>query len=527
MRYHSHYKTGGTGHLHQGRFKSFPIQDDDHLWMAMRYVERNPIRANFVGRAEDWAWRSARMRHQPTENRRWLTSPVAQPLPSEWSSWVNNPEPEAELTALRHCNRRGLPSATTTGSKTAPSALDSNLRSGHVDNQKKGSDPLRLNRHCIPLRTLGLGPVPSVSVRNPSSVHVDRQRDKSLFSLSTSQHMTTTSSSFENDYPSRIVLDETFQGNNLSILKLEGYTFRNCSFNLCDLTGAVFKQCAFRGIVIENSNLRDARFIDCQFEDVAISTSTLVLARFLKTSMKSCKVYDCECGKSEFTGDSLPTEIVDTEVSLCNLDNSSWQNLVFRRCNFTFNAINNQALLMNVTVDSFTSFEGTNVELARCASELVIKLKRNKREANLLASYNAARGISKALKYVECQFWIATGYDTSFRALLVPSISVWVSFSILLFLSTISNSTLSFGYIRFHNLSGSLSSSDCWPTFIFSIIEHLVTCFYYVLVTTTTLGYGDIYPTTIIAKIYVIILLMTGYAVFTLIATRIAKSITD
>ena len=31
MRYHSHYKTGGTGHLCQGRFKSFPIRNDHHL----------------------------------------------------------------------------------------------------------------------------------------------------------------------------------------------------------------------------------------------------------------------------------------------------------------------------------------------------------------------------------------------------------------------------------------------------------------------------------------------------------------
>ncbi len=108
LRYHSHYETSGTGHLYQGRFKSFPIQDDDHLWMAMRYVAQNPIRANFVERAEDWAWSSPRMHHQPRHNRRWLTTPVDPPLPREWSSWVNNPEPEAELTALRNCNRRGL-----------------------------------------------------------------------------------------------------------------------------------------------------------------------------------------------------------------------------------------------------------------------------------------------------------------------------------------------------------------------------------------------------------------------------------
>jgi len=27
MRWHAHYRTGGTGHLYQGRFKSFPVQD--------------------------------------------------------------------------------------------------------------------------------------------------------------------------------------------------------------------------------------------------------------------------------------------------------------------------------------------------------------------------------------------------------------------------------------------------------------------------------------------------------------------
>ena len=52
MRWHAHYKTSGTGHLYQGRFKSFPVQTDGHLLTVMRYVERNPVRANFeFGRA--------------------------------------------------------------------------------------------------------------------------------------------------------------------------------------------------------------------------------------------------------------------------------------------------------------------------------------------------------------------------------------------------------------------------------------------------------------------------------------------
>ncbi len=54
MRYHAHYKTNGTGPIYQGRFKSLPIQSDQHLLVAMRYVERNPVRANFVELAVEW-----------------------------------------------------------------------------------------------------------------------------------------------------------------------------------------------------------------------------------------------------------------------------------------------------------------------------------------------------------------------------------------------------------------------------------------------------------------------------------------
>jgi putative transposase len=58
MRWHTHYHTTGTGHLYQNRFKSFPIEADDHLYTVLRYVERNALRANLVKRAEDWLSRT-------------------------------------------------------------------------------------------------------------------------------------------------------------------------------------------------------------------------------------------------------------------------------------------------------------------------------------------------------------------------------------------------------------------------------------------------------------------------------------
>ena len=52
-------KLGVSGHLFQGRFLSYPM-DDAHLLVAARYIENNPVKAGMVLHAEDWRWSSAR-----------------------------------------------------------------------------------------------------------------------------------------------------------------------------------------------------------------------------------------------------------------------------------------------------------------------------------------------------------------------------------------------------------------------------------------------------------------------------------
>jgi REP element-mobilizing transposase RayT len=64
QRWHAHYHTVGCGHAYQGRFKSFPVQEDDYFLTVCRYVERNALRAGLVPRAEAWRWGSLwRWRH--------------------------------------------------------------------------------------------------------------------------------------------------------------------------------------------------------------------------------------------------------------------------------------------------------------------------------------------------------------------------------------------------------------------------------------------------------------------------------
>ena len=99
----------GYGHLYQGRYKSFPVQLDDHFYQVTRYVERNALRANTAAQAEDWPWSSLwRQTHGRVEDRQWLSSwPL--PRPRTWPDLVNEPQTQAELDAIRHSISRGQP----------------------------------------------------------------------------------------------------------------------------------------------------------------------------------------------------------------------------------------------------------------------------------------------------------------------------------------------------------------------------------------------------------------------------------
>src|SRR5436190_2755271 len=108
MHWHAHYDSTGTGHLCQGRFKSFPFQESDHLYSLNRYVERNAQRAGLVQRAEDWEWGRLWDRVYGDGGVR-LLSPWPVPIPEDWVSLVNEAHTEAELRALRRSVKRGQP----------------------------------------------------------------------------------------------------------------------------------------------------------------------------------------------------------------------------------------------------------------------------------------------------------------------------------------------------------------------------------------------------------------------------------
>jgi putative transposase len=109
QRWHAHYQNPGSGHLYQGRFKSFPVQEEEHFLTVCRYVERNPLRARLVSRAEQWRWSSLWRWHEGTAAQKRLLSAWPVRRAANWLQHVNTPQTEAELSALRRSVTRGCP----------------------------------------------------------------------------------------------------------------------------------------------------------------------------------------------------------------------------------------------------------------------------------------------------------------------------------------------------------------------------------------------------------------------------------
>ncbi len=106
-RHHQHYHTRGGGHLYQGRFKCFPVQDDAHFLTVCRYVEANALRAGLVKRAERWMWGglfARRHRGKPFTLADW---PVDRPR--SWSAAVNETLEDEALEGIRTSVNRGRP----------------------------------------------------------------------------------------------------------------------------------------------------------------------------------------------------------------------------------------------------------------------------------------------------------------------------------------------------------------------------------------------------------------------------------
>ena len=122
-RYLAHYH--GTGHVWQGRFQAFPIEEDDHLHSRAPLHRAQCAAASLVERAEQWPWSSL-----CPDGEKPPLDPGPAPRGAGWVETVNAPMTEAEGEAIRTSIRRNRPLGTEPWVRTTAEklGLQSSLR---------------------------------------------------------------------------------------------------------------------------------------------------------------------------------------------------------------------------------------------------------------------------------------------------------------------------------------------------------------------------------------------------------------
>lgn len=106
---HARTNTNGSGHLYQGRYKSFLVDSENYLLAVIKYIERNAVRAKLVRFCEDWRWGSAWRRVHGTPQQKKLLDPIPVDLPDEYVQWINAEENPDDLTMIRTSVNKSVP----------------------------------------------------------------------------------------------------------------------------------------------------------------------------------------------------------------------------------------------------------------------------------------------------------------------------------------------------------------------------------------------------------------------------------
>jgi putative transposase len=95
------------GHLWQGRFGSFPM-DEEYLITTARYIELNPVRAGIAKKPEDYKWSSGQAHLQGEDDILVKVEPLLSIIP-DWRELLASDLSKEEYETLRRHERTGRP----------------------------------------------------------------------------------------------------------------------------------------------------------------------------------------------------------------------------------------------------------------------------------------------------------------------------------------------------------------------------------------------------------------------------------
>jgi putative transposase len=109
QRWHAHYHSVGYGHLYQGRYKSFLIQNEQYLLTVCKYVESNALRAKLSKKTEDWRWSSIWRRKNGSLKQKGILSSWPMRIPPGYLESINRLQTDNELESMRESVNKSKP----------------------------------------------------------------------------------------------------------------------------------------------------------------------------------------------------------------------------------------------------------------------------------------------------------------------------------------------------------------------------------------------------------------------------------
>lgn len=122
------FRENWRGHLWQGRFASFPM-DETYLLAAARYVEMNPVVAGLVEDAAAWPWSSAQAHLAATDDKLVSVTPLLE-MAGDWRLFLAGAGDEERINDLRKHERTGRPLGTEQFVEQLESSLERTLKRG-------------------------------------------------------------------------------------------------------------------------------------------------------------------------------------------------------------------------------------------------------------------------------------------------------------------------------------------------------------------------------------------------------------
>ena len=118
---------GLSGRLWQGRFYS-AVLDETNFWAALRYVERNPVRAGMVKLAEAYEWSAAAAHCGLKGDDLLIPLPAIPGFIGDWRIWINGEEDPHDIKKIRNTTKTGFPCGSSEFVKRVEAILRVNLR---------------------------------------------------------------------------------------------------------------------------------------------------------------------------------------------------------------------------------------------------------------------------------------------------------------------------------------------------------------------------------------------------------------